>query len=212
MLTELATAPNGDLKSLLKLLEQSLQQQVIIPSSFSSSKKQLYVNCHLKTTEGYLYPMKEGIFFGFRKPLLFFSWKEIQSINIEAMSKTFSLQIKTFKSDQTFDFSTIDQEEYPAISTFIKKFNLSITCESTASTTKKAEKEAEEGGTGKVPKEPKVVVDPAEESSDSSSEDEEDYQPSEHESIPEDYDENYGNDLAEGPQSGGEDDDDDEED
>ncbi|KAI8056827.1 hypothetical protein BDF22DRAFT_668137 [Syncephalis plumigaleata] len=51
-----------------------------------------YVHCHVKARDGYLFFMDHGLFFGFRKPVLFIPLSDIAHIGVATItSRTFSL-------------------------------------------------------------------------------------------------------------------------
>lgn len=79
---------------------------------------------------GYLFFLSTGIFFGFKKPLIFFSFETIESISYTSvLQRTFNLNIEarsTTKPDelQHFEFSMLDQVDYPGIDSYVKKHSL----------------------------------------------------------------------------------------
>ena len=82
---------------------------------------------------GYLYFLPSGILWGFRKPLLFFSFVDITSISYTSvLQRTFNLNISVstvatdFQASETteYEFSMIDQEDHPAIDAYVKRHGL----------------------------------------------------------------------------------------
>jgi hypothetical protein len=78
---------------------------------------------------GYLFFLSTGIFFGFKKPLLFFSFETVESISYTSvLQRTFNLNVtaRAIGSDETqeFEFSMIDQADYSGIYTYIKTHGL----------------------------------------------------------------------------------------
>ena len=76
------------------------------PSIFVSKKKSManhtknkshifHINCYYKTKEGYLFLLNEGIFYGAKKPSLYFPMNSILSVKVtNVMSRTFNLNIR----------------------------------------------------------------------------------------------------------------------
>lgn len=99
------------------------------PSTHSTSyqraknPEQLYASCHIGSKEGYLYFLSNGIFFGFKKPLIFIPFEKLESFEVE------NITTRTFDIRVTFDgvtkvFSMIDQCEFQPIMNYAKKYRL----------------------------------------------------------------------------------------
>ena len=79
---------------------------------------------------GYLFFLSSGIFFGFKKPLIFFAFENIESISYTSvLQRTFNLNIATRLASnpdesQEFEFSMIDQGNHAGIDAYIKKHGL----------------------------------------------------------------------------------------
>lgn len=79
---------------------------------------------------GYLFFLSTGIFFGFKKPLVFFAFENIESISYTSvLQRTFNLNIATRSAtdpeqEQEFELSMIDQADYAGIDAYIKKHGL----------------------------------------------------------------------------------------
>lgn len=78
---------------------------------------------------GYLFLLSTGIFFGFKKPLIFFAFENIESISYTSvLQRTFNLNIATRASAseeiQEFELSMIDQADYAGIDGYIKAHGL----------------------------------------------------------------------------------------
>ena len=74
--------------------------------------------------------MKSGIFFGFKKPLLYYPCEIISSINITGVTaRTFNLSISCQDQDSETctEFSMIDVSEYDGISTYIQTVTIAKT-------------------------------------------------------------------------------------
>ncbi|KAI9793509.1 MAG: hypothetical protein M1816_007941 [Peltula sp. TS41687] len=105
------------------------------------NEKATHVRAVRGTKDGFLYFLSTGIFWGFRKPLLFFSFVEINTISYTSvLQRTFDLVISITTSNTTaaavgdddtgedltqeYTFSMIDQEDFSAIDEYIKRHGL----------------------------------------------------------------------------------------
>ncbi|KAI9747333.1 MAG: hypothetical protein M1835_002144 [Candelina submexicana] len=79
---------------------------------------------------GFLFFLRTGIIFAFKKPLLFFAFDTIDSISyISVLQRTFNLNITTSHSPTTtttkdFEFSMLDQADFGGIDEYIKRHGL----------------------------------------------------------------------------------------
>ena len=79
---------------------------------------------------GYLFFLSSGIFFGFKKPLIFFAFENIESISYTSvLQRTFNLNIATRLASnpdesQEFEFCMIDQANHAGIDAYIRKHGL----------------------------------------------------------------------------------------
>lgn len=78
---------------------------------------------------GYLFFLSTGIFFGFKKPLIFFAFEVIESISYTSvLQRTFNLNIAISAAPgddiQEFELSMIDQGDYAGIDAYIRKHGL----------------------------------------------------------------------------------------
>lgn len=78
---------------------------------------------------GYLFFLQNGIFFGFKKPLSFFGFEDIESISYTSvLQRTFNLNIAYKPSAsaevQEIEFAMLDQADFPGIDTYIKRHQL----------------------------------------------------------------------------------------
>lgn len=87
--------------------------------SFASTKAQPYIKCYMKTANGNLYLLPEGLFF--MSPVEFIPRQKIQAIECgrggSAASRTFDLNIDVGEKQQK-QFTMIEREELPAISEY----------------------------------------------------------------------------------------------
>ncbi|PGH04086.1 histone chaperone [Helicocarpus griseus UAMH5409] len=100
------------------------------PEAHRKGDKAYHVKAFRGSKEGFLFFLSTGIFFGFKKPLIFFSLENIDSISYTSvLQRTFNLNIAArspLKPDevQEFELSMIDQSNHPGIDAYIKKHGL----------------------------------------------------------------------------------------
>ncbi|KAL5042267.1 histone chaperone rtt106 [Aspergillus fruticulosus] len=100
-----------------------------MPEGHRKGEKAYHVKAFRGSKEGYLFFLSTGIFFGYKKPLLFFAFENIDSISYTSvLQRTFNLNVVAcaLASDETqeFEFSMIDQADYSGIDTYIKTHGL----------------------------------------------------------------------------------------
>ncbi|KAL4808543.1 histone chaperone rtt106 [Aspergillus unguis] len=100
-----------------------------IPEAHRKGEKAYHVKAFRGSKEGYLFLLSTGIFFGFKKPLLFFAFENVDSISYTSvLQRTFNLNVvaRANGSDETqeFEFSMIDQADFSGIDTYIKTHGL----------------------------------------------------------------------------------------
>lgn len=94
-----------------------------IPQSHRKGEKAFHIKAHRGSKEGYLFFLQRGILWAFKKPLVYFSFGNIESVSYTSITKrTFNLSIhvQEDRGDADFEFSMIDQEDYPGIDAYIK--------------------------------------------------------------------------------------------
>ncbi|KAL4975749.1 hypothetical protein BDW66DRAFT_136753 [Aspergillus desertorum] len=96
-----------------------------MPEGHRKGEKAYHVKAFRGSKEGYLFFLSTGIFFGYKKPLLFFAFENIDSIfYTSVLQRTFNLNVvaRALGSEETqeFEFSMIDQADYSGIDTYIK--------------------------------------------------------------------------------------------
>ncbi|KAL2364753.1 hypothetical protein RJZ56_002273 [Blastomyces dermatitidis] len=100
------------------------------PEAHRKGDKAYHVKAFRGSKEGFLFFLSTGIFFGFKKPLIFFSLENIDSISYTSvLQRTFNLNIAArspLNPDevQEFELSMIDQSNHPGIDAYIKKHGL----------------------------------------------------------------------------------------
>ena len=128
--------------------------------------------------------MQRGILWGFKKPLVYFSFADIDSVSYTSITKrTFNLSVKVQedRGGAELEFSMIDQEDYPGIDGYIKARKLN---DASMAETRRAKKynvngKAAEGGGdgGDGGGEASVMGDLEQALADAEDEEEEDYVP-----------------------------------
>ncbi|EED23825.1 negative regulator of DNA transposition (Rtt106), putative [Talaromyces stipitatus ATCC 10500] len=99
------------------------------PEAHRKGEKAYHVKAHRGSKDGYLFFLSTGILFGFKKPLVFFSFDNIESVSYTSvLQRTFNLNISTrvdeTQEPQEFEFSMIDQADYAGIDAYIKNHQL----------------------------------------------------------------------------------------
>ncbi|KAJ6187005.1 hypothetical protein N7519_001913 [Penicillium mononematosum] len=102
-----------------------------MPEAHRKGEKAYHVKAFRGSKEGYLFLLPTGIFFAFKKPLLFFSFATIDSVSYTSvLQRTFNLNVMarpengSEEDNQEFEFSMIDQENFSGIDTYIKRHGL----------------------------------------------------------------------------------------
>ncbi|KAJ0420655.1 histone chaperone rtt106 [Aspergillus carlsbadensis] len=100
-----------------------------MPEAHRKGETAYHVKAFRGSKEGYLFFLSTGIFFGFKKPLLFFGFETVESISYTSvLQRTFNLNVtaRAIGSDETqeFEFSMIDQADYAGIDSYIKTHGL----------------------------------------------------------------------------------------
>ncbi|KAL2828687.1 Rtt106-domain-containing protein [Aspergillus cavernicola] len=100
-----------------------------MPEAHRKGEKAYHVKGFRGSKEGYLFFLSTGIFFGFKKPVLFFAFENIESISYTSvLQRTFNLNVtvRALNSEETqeFEFSMIDQADFSGIDLYIKTHGL----------------------------------------------------------------------------------------
>ncbi|KAK7542187.1 negative regulator of DNA transposition [Phyllosticta citribraziliensis] len=105
--------------------------QSAIPQAHRKGEPGSHVKAFKGSKEGFLFFTREGIIFGFKKPLMYFSFASIDSISYTSvLQRTFNLNITVYNpasadpKPQEIEFSMIDQADYSGIDSYIKKHGL----------------------------------------------------------------------------------------
>ncbi|KAK5054483.1 hypothetical protein LTR84_001374 [Exophiala bonariae] len=104
------------------------------PESHHKNDTAYHVRAFRGSKEGFLFFLDNGIFFGFKKPLLFFGFENIESVSYTSvLQRTFNLNIAYREGDlnddqpadiQEIELGMIDQADFPGIDGYIKKHGL----------------------------------------------------------------------------------------
>lgn len=104
--------------------------QSAIPQSHRKGEPGFHVKAFRGSKEGFLFLTSVGIIFGFKKPLLYFSFGSVESISYTSvLQRTFNLNVTTNASgpeqkSQEIEFSMLDQADYTGIDQYIKHHGL----------------------------------------------------------------------------------------
>ncbi|OJD33550.1 negative regulator of dna transposition [Diplodia corticola] len=105
--------------------------QSTIPQSHRKGEPGFHVKAFRGSKEGFLFLTSVGIIFGFKKPLVYFSFGSVESISYTSvLQRTFNLNVTTNPSggpeqkSQEIEFSMLDQADYTGIDQYIKHHGL----------------------------------------------------------------------------------------
>ncbi|KAJ3125097.1 hypothetical protein HK098_000599 [Nowakowskiella sp. JEL0407] len=187
------------------------------PTFKSKKNSTAYVPCHKITTPGFLYFLKTGLLFGFKKPILYLRFDEIEEVVVSGvLSRTFNLVVllrgksgeslgkkvkveKTGKGGnddyvETIEFSMIDSSEIDAVRGYIAVVNAMVV------------KGAKSSELAKVENKESVAEQTDELEPSGNNEDEEDdddFEMQSEESCVEEYDSEYNTDDSQDDDNGG---------
>ena len=104
------------------------------PESHRKGDKAYHVKAFRGSKDGFLFLLSDGIFFGFKKPLAFFAFEDVESISYTSvLQRTFNLNIAYRASGadgpdadtvQEVEFCMLDQANFPGIDAYIKRHQL----------------------------------------------------------------------------------------
>ena len=104
------------------------------PESHRKKDTAYHVRSFRGSKDGFLFFLHNGIFFGFKKPLHFFAFENIESVSYTSvLQRTFNLNIAYREGGasedelpdvQEIEFSMLDQADFPGIDAYIKKHGL----------------------------------------------------------------------------------------
>ena len=153
------------------------------PESHRKKETAYHVKAHRGSKDGFLFFLSNGLFFGFKKPLLFFTFDSISSISYTSvLARTFNLTVSyrptPDTSEQEIEFSMLDQADFAGIDAYVKRHELqdASMAEARRATKLKAAKGKEEAAEGE-PGELEKAQQQIEDEEDEEDELEEDYDP-----------------------------------
>ncbi|KAL1960194.1 hypothetical protein VTO42DRAFT_8737 [Malbranchea cinnamomea] len=125
----LQSALNAKLKGTQVICPNAKEFVSAMPEAHRKGEKAYHVKAFRGSKEGYLFFLSTGIFFGFRRPLLFFAFENIESISYTSvLQRTFNLNIavRSINSSavQEFEFAMLDQADYAGIDAYVKRHGL----------------------------------------------------------------------------------------
>ena len=106
------------------------------PEPHRRNDKAYHVKAFRGSKDGFLFFLENGIFFGFKKPLTFFAFEDIESVSYTSvLQRTFNLNISyrapnsgTDDGDEAdiheIEFSMLDQADFPGIDAYLKRHSL----------------------------------------------------------------------------------------
>ncbi|KAL8786080.1 MAG: hypothetical protein Q9195_008356 [Heterodermia aff. obscurata] len=101
-----------------------------VSQPYRKGEKAVHVKAFRGNKDGFLFFLPTGIFWGFKKPLIFFSFDSIDSVSYTSvLQRTFNLNISArgtlaHSEAQEYEFSMLDQGEFANISAYIKRHQL----------------------------------------------------------------------------------------
>ena len=195
-LAKIAPGPDDVLENALNHVLQKTGLKLTLPSEqeFASAIRESHrksdIAYHVKafrgSKEGYLFFLDNGIFFGFKKPLSFFPFSEIESISYTSvLQRTFNLNITIRPSAdaevQDIEYSMLDQQDFAGIDAYVKNHQLQDASLADARRAQRAGRKgrpAEPNGDGHVEDDGRTELEKAQqEMEDEEDEMEEDYDP-----------------------------------
>jgi Histone chaperone Rttp106-like len=99
-----------------------------IPEAHRKTEKAYHVKAFRGSKDGFLFFLKTGIFFGFKKPLFFVRLEDIESVSYTSvLQRTFNMVISYLESqeEKEVEFSMLDQADYAGINGYVGRHGLS---------------------------------------------------------------------------------------
>jgi structure-specific recognition protein 1 len=109
-------------------------QKILIPGDFRSAKdgKSEAIQCDVRVSNGYLYPMKNSLIF-IQKPILYIKHKEIKYVEFSRcfsstveQSKSFDISIVRINGEGNEQFKNIDKLELKVLTDYFKKAGIKM--------------------------------------------------------------------------------------
>ncbi|KAG8527910.1 uncharacterized protein KY384_006826 [Bacidia gigantensis] len=101
-----------------------------LPQATRKGEKAYHVKAFRGAKEGFLFFLRTGIIWGFKKPLEFFPFHVIESVSYTSvLQRTFNLVIVVRRDvgdgeEQEFEFSMVDQADFAGIDEYVKRRGL----------------------------------------------------------------------------------------
>ena len=129
--TLLITVLNEALKPYKKRIMEPDKQEFVsqIVQAHRKGEPAYHIKAFRGSKDGFLFLLPNGIFWGFKKPLEFFSFDAVDSVSYTSvLQRTFNLNIAARASSdaepQEYEFSMIDQVDFAGIDNYVKRHEL----------------------------------------------------------------------------------------
>ena len=114
-------------KRVIEPNKQEFASQVV--QAHRKGESAYHIKAFRGSKDGFLFLLANGIFWGFKKPLEFFSFDNIDSVSYTSvLQRTFNLNVAaraaTDADPQEFEFSMIDQADFAGIDDYVKRHEL----------------------------------------------------------------------------------------
>lgn len=101
----------------------------VVKQAHRPNEKAVHVKAFRGSKDGYLFFLETGIFWGFKKPLLFIPLNRIVATSYtNVLQRTFNVVIEVFGSEgdetEELEFSMLDQEDFSGIDEYVKRNRL----------------------------------------------------------------------------------------
>ncbi|KAG9256511.1 putative negative regulator of DNA transposition [Emericellopsis atlantica] len=101
----------------------------VIKQPHRPSERAVHISAYRGSKDGYLFFLENGIFWGFKKPLIFIPLNRIFAISYTSiLQMTFNIVVEVLTGDgdetQEFEFGMIDQQDYGGLADYIAKNRL----------------------------------------------------------------------------------------
>ena len=129
--TLLISVLNDSLKAYKKRVVEPNKQEFAsqVVQAHRKGESAYHIKAFRGSKDGFLFLLPNGIFWGFKKPLEFFTFDTIDSVSYTSiLQRTFNLNITARAASdaepQEFEFSMIDQADFTGIDEYIKRHEL----------------------------------------------------------------------------------------
>jgi structure-specific recognition protein 1 len=114
--------------SVSRLFKALVKVNIIIPGTFRTKREDQAIKCSYKANAGFLYPLQKSFIF-VTKPVIYIRFEEIRYIEFARADKTMnvrSFDLHVITRDSTYQFTSIDRDEYTALHSFLDKKRITI--------------------------------------------------------------------------------------